>query len=267
MSAISLIVALLVVLYIVASLVFGPRRFRRTMQGFALQPTRRARFYVGLVVAQWLGMLIVGFVALSSAVPLSTWGLRAPYYGFLHDLDAPAYTSWLFTLFVIVMVGLFILLGITGAERRLENPDRVARLRRRIKTAEMLPHTTVERRLWLLVSISAGISEEIMYRGFLPWYFLQADNILRLHISFWQAVALATFFFVLAHSYQGWGGMLLALLFGFLCVDIYYLTGSLLLPIALHILMDARIVLIAPLILRALAEDEALPAPQSISTV
>ncbi len=61
--------------------------------------------------------------------------------------------------------------------------------------------------------------------------------------------------------------MLLALLFGFLCVDIYYLTGSLLLPIALHILMDARIVLIAPLILRALAEDEALPAPQSISTV
>lgn len=266
MSAISLIVALLVVLYIVGNLTFGPRRFRKTMQGFALQPTRRARFYVGKVVAQWLGMLIVGLIALFSAVPLSTWGLRAPYYGFLHDLDAPAYTSWLFTLFVIVAVGLCTLLGITGAERRLENPDRVARLRRRIKTAEMLPHTAVERRLWLLFSISTGISEEIMYRGFLPWFFLQADNILRLHISFWLAVALATLFFTIAHSYQGLGGMLFALLFGFLCVDIYYLTGSLLLPVALHIIMDARIALLAPLILRALAEDERLPSPQAIST-
>ena len=51
---------------------------------------------------------------------------------------------------------------------------------------------------------------------------------------------LAALLFGLAHSYQGISGMLLTALAGALFCGLYVATGSLLLPILLHILIDVR---------------------------
>lgn len=104
----------------------------------------------------------------------------------------------------------------------------------------MLPVSESERRWWVLVSITAGVCEEVFFRGFVP-QFLQGQ----LHggwtmnqTSAWLLSALA---FGCCHFYQGVGGVarttLGGLMFGLLAV----VTGNLVLPIVLHVLVDLAV--------------------------
>lgn len=99
------------------------------------------------------------------------------------------------------------------------------------KGSENLPHNKQEFRWFILVSTSAGICEELLYRGFLMWYF----NLLS-HTA--MAVIASSLLFGFAHLFQGWKGCFQASFAGLILVIIYLLTGSLWIPIALHIIGD-----------------------------
>jgi uncharacterized protein len=260
MTNLSLGVASFFVFYLVfISTVLGYWSYQRTMKKMALNPVRRGRLYLLTIAEVWLRLVVVGIIALLSAVPFSTFGLRVPNYEWLNALDPPWFTSYLVTLFLIVLLGLFVFVGVIAGERSLSNPEQVDRfLRLFMRLKEMLPHTALERRLWLLFSISVGVGEEVLYRGFLPWYFLQLGNILKLQVSFVLALALSTFLFALAHSYQGWRGIVGTGLFGGVCAYLYVISDSLLIPIVFHIVLDARLALLAPTILRLMAQEESL---------
>jgi membrane protease YdiL (CAAX protease family) len=60
------------------------------------------------------------------------------------------------------------------------------------------PSGLAEVTLWILLSISAGIGEEIVFRGYLQKQFQAATG------SIAAAVILQSLFFGLAHTYQGW---------------------------------------------------------------
>jgi membrane protease YdiL (CAAX protease family) len=130
--------------------------------------------------------------------------------------------------------------------RRIAKTQRPGMARLLLKVKELLPHTPQERRLWLLVSITAGVCEEIVFRGFLPWYFLTLGTFFGLQSSLLVALVLSSILFGFAHIYQGWKGVVGTGLLGALFAYLYVTTGSLILPIALHILADARIVFLAP---------------------
>ncbi len=253
----SLIVASLLVFYLALVVpLLGPRRYQRFLQRVASNPALRVRLYSLMLVAQCFLVIIVAVVILLSAVPLSTIGLRIPNYGWLQALDAPPITSWLFTLFLLVMLGLLLFVGAIVGERRLQRPQQIGTLNQLLRLKEFLPHTALERRLWLGVSIGAGVSEEITYRGFLTWYILQIGNIFGLQLSFLLALALSTIIFSLAHSYQGWRGIVITVLLGYIFAFFYAVTDSLLLSMVFHILIDARIALLSPAILRLLSQIE-----------
>jgi membrane protease YdiL (CAAX protease family) len=83
-----------------------------------------------------------------------------------------------------------------------------------------------------LVSVSAGVIEEIVYRGFLIWAF-----------AHWMhpvaAAALALAVFVAVHLYQeSFGALARVAVFGAVAVVLVMLSGSLLPAIALHIAVD-----------------------------
>jgi membrane protease YdiL (CAAX protease family) len=104
----------------------------------------------------------------------------------------------------------------------------------------MLPISHSERRWWVLLSISAGVCEEVFFRGFLP-EFLQG----RLHggwsLSPTGAWALACLLFGVCHFYQGVAGIVRTALAGLMFSLLAILSGNLLLPIVLHILVDLGI--------------------------
>lgn len=96
---------------------------------------------------------------------------------------------------------------------------------------EFLPKNIVEFKWFVLLSISAGVCEEMLFRGYLFWYFEMFDNIA-------ITIVISSLLFGLAHSYQGWSGIIRTALMGLFMAIIYAVAGLLWIPIFLHILVD-----------------------------
>ena len=88
-----------------------------------------------------------------------------------------------------------------------------------------------EARVFSGVAITAGICEEVLYRGYLLWY-LQSLGLGR------GAVVVAIVAFGLAHAYQGIRGSVVTGVTGAVFMGLYLLTGSLVAPIVLHATVD-----------------------------
>jgi membrane protease YdiL (CAAX protease family) len=99
------------------------------------------------------------------------------------------------------------------------------------KVDQLLPRSPGELRIWWLLSISSA-SEEVVYRGFLLWYIGSLTNVV-------VAGVLSTVLFAVAHSYQGKEGVGKSAVAGALMLAVYWISGSLWLAIALHIVQDA----------------------------
>jgi membrane protease YdiL (CAAX protease family) len=104
----------------------------------------------------------------------------------------------------------------------------------------VLPVSSIERRWWIVVSLSAGVCEEILFRGFL-FNFLHGAQLADIHIGAFAAFLLTALSFGSSHLYQGWQGMVSSVLIGMALGVLAITTGSLLLPILLHILMNVKI--------------------------
>ncbi len=106
-----------------------------------------------------------------------------------------------------------------------------------------LPGTAQQLRWSLLLSVFAGVFEELAYRGYLMAYF---GN----WLGPWGALAASSVLFGLAHTYQGLSGVLATGLVGALFGWVYLETGSLLLPMLLHAALDVSSMVTAWLVLR-----------------
>jgi len=98
------------------------------------------------------------------------------------------------------------------------------------------PATWNERRWWVFVSISAGVCEETLFRGFLLHY---------LHVFPWTlnltlTLLISSVIFGCNHLYQGAGGVAGTAIAGALFGLLFLLSGNLLLPIILHGVVDLR---------------------------
>jgi membrane protease YdiL (CAAX protease family) len=96
----------------------------------------------------------------------------------------------------------------------------------------LMPHNANEMRCFIAVSITAGICEEIMYRGFFIAYMEPFSGI-------WPAVFLSSLVFGLGHAYQGTKGILKTSIAGLIMAGLYQLTGTLWAPMVLHASIDA----------------------------
>lgn len=106
------------------------------------------------------------------------------------------------------------------------------------KDMPFLPAKDVEWFHFNFLSISAGICEEIVFRGFFITYLNSLLQFLPPLTAQWLAVLIPAIIFGMVHYYQGWKAMLkislMAILFGY----IFVLTGSLWLLMLLHFLVD-----------------------------
>lgn len=112
-------------------------------------------------------------------------------------------------------------------------PYRTGIARRRERRMQLFCEPTrAERGLWVLVSLSAGFWEEIVYRGVL------CTLLARLTGSVPLAVALALLIFALGHLHRGWGAVPRVALVGLVLHAFVFLTGALYVSMAVHFLYD-----------------------------
>ncbi len=96
----------------------------------------------------------------------------------------------------------------------------------------IMPKTQQEYFWFKALSVTAGITEEIIFRGYLIWFFA-------LWLPLWWAALVALAFFVAAHLYQeSVRSLLKVAAIGACLTALYLLSGSLLAAIVLHAVVD-----------------------------
>jgi membrane protease YdiL (CAAX protease family) len=99
--------------------------------------------------------------------------------------------------------------------------------------AAMLPHGALEHALWVLVAISVGFGEEVVYRGYLRAQLAAFTK------SPWLGVVLQAFVFGVAHTNQGLAAAARIAFYGLAFGAVVQLRGSLVPTIAAHVAIDA----------------------------
>lgn len=198
----------------------GYAQFRRLLaRAAAGEDVDRPLLYVWTAVGHWalLAAAVAAWLAASRPLAELGFGLR---------LDTPFLIGLGLTLVAVVVLAL---------QRRLvaaAGNDTVARIRDSFGRLEIiLPRNDRELGRFYALSVTAGIVEETLWRGYLIWY-------LALFMPPWAAAAASTLAFGLGHAYQGAAHLPKVTLVGALFTGLYLLSGSLWLPMFLHAFMD-----------------------------
>jgi uncharacterized protein len=197
---------------------FGYRRLLRAAPD--RMPAVRRSVYRGAMAIQWTlvavlaALWIVGRRPPSGLglVPHPTWGLAGVLLG---------------SAIVIVMVW-------RQRTQVLRDDEALDGVREQLRHVEpMLPHDRRELRHFYGLSLTAGICEELLYRGFMIWYLTH-------FLALIPAAAVTSVVFGIGHSYQGPRGMALTGLVGAFFAAVYMISGTLYPAMLLHVLMDAH---------------------------
>ena len=163
---------------IVGWLWYWPRCFRAAKAGV---PGARSRIYRIIEAEEW------GLTACVIAVWIA---YGRPWQALRLGIGSPLRLG-------IGLAFAALVIWLLRAQRKaiFARPESLARLRKKFDYADaLMPHTPGERRGFQFVSISAGICEELFFRGFLMWY-----------IAVWTgpvlAVVLSSVLFGFGHIY------------------------------------------------------------------
>ncbi|MCW4386419.1 CPBP family intramembrane metalloprotease [Salinibacterium sp. SYSU T00001] len=106
--------------------------------------------------------------------------------------------------------------------------------------SSLLPRNRSELRYGLLLSLNAGVVEELMFRLALPALVYGVTG------SALAAVLGSVGVFAALHVYQGVAGILGSAVVGGILMALYLLTGSILVPILVHVFIDLRSLVFIP---------------------
>lgn len=201
----------------------------------------KVAFYRGNNVSLWVLALIVVIVWLIMGRSLAALGFRFP-------LPEGAGQS-------LLIAGAFLVAYALDLYSDLSSTAARARTRRHWRrNTPFMPENDAEVRHFMSVAFSAAVCEEILFRGYFITYLLALlGPIAGAEVL---AIAIPTILFAFSHYYQGWKAVVkiaaLSLAFGW----IFLLSQSLLLPVALHFIVDAVSGWISPWILQGGDDEE-----------
>jgi membrane protease YdiL (CAAX protease family) len=192
---------------------------RDTARLRAGDPAFRFRLYRRVLIKQGVTIAAIAGLVVSGLVPGEMVGLRAP-----------ASWPWAIGLSVAAIVLL------VWSARRMRPKAQMIREKMRDRGGAVLPESDAERRWFAAVSVGAGVSEELAYRGFM--FFYLTAYVPRLNTL--ESVILTSVIFGVAHLYQGWRGIVASGISGLILACAFVLTGNLLLPMVLHAMGNLR---------------------------
>ena len=218
-----LLFLVLAVVFPVRAVFFGLRPLQRASD--ADLPRVKLAVYRRAIVLQWAAVALVAVLWLVTHRSWGTLGLVPRLNGGLLGIVGG--------LAVIVVVLL------RQGYLKPADDDSLEHLRQRTRHLErMLPTTLRERSWFFALAGTAGVCEEVLYRGYLIWYLVAWAWLFAPHSSFLVAAVVSSLVFGAGHAYQGARGMLLtAVVAGFLAA-VYWITRSLFAGMLVHALMD-----------------------------
>jgi len=192
------------------------RYFARVKEG---KPARRVRAYLQTMAMEWAFLAALAFAWFKLDRPVADLGFVAPGgVGF-----------WSCVGIFAVFTGYLIYAW--RSARHASDDEKSKQAQSLGDLVHFMPRNRHHLRSFIAISITAGIVEEIVYRGFVLWYLAQL-------MPLWAAVIASSIAFGLGHSYQGAMGALRCGLIGLAFAIFYIVSGSIWLPIVAHAVLD-----------------------------
>jgi len=209
------------ILMIVAPMYTLLRRRTRSIEGMVFDTQMKTFLYVSNSLFQWG---IVGVVLLAWGLqghPLKTMGLQLP------NLEL---WPWIITV-TLLFWGAYA----WNTWLQIGTPEALAEARAQWRSkTPFMPANKKEFRRFILMAFTAGICEEILFRGFLMTY-LQA---LSYGSPKFQSMVVSAAVFAVLHVYQGRVAAMKIFAFSLVFGALYILTNSILPSIFIHVLVD-----------------------------
>ncbi len=200
------------------------------------KPGVRIRIYWETIALQWLVVVAMFLLWFGNDRTMAQLGLQT----------SPTWPH-------AVVIGVVILLSI-GLPLYLRALTASEETRRKVmasleKAGPFLPRTRADMQHLNAVAVTAGICEELVYRGFLIWYLTQftGDSVGGLA----AAVCIAALVFGAGHLYQGVAGAAQVCVFALLVGALYVISESLWVLMAFHAYFDIVIAYFAYRLSRA----------------
>jgi membrane protease YdiL (CAAX protease family) len=192
-----------------------PRLQRATAAGV---PGARIRYYL-------LGAALLWLLA-GSAVALAMRSHAA-----WNDLRLGVPSPVRFAAGAAVVIA-YVIVALRQRRILLGNPERLRRLiQRRTTETTLMPHSRSEARTFNLLAVTAGVCEEVVYRGFMLWF-------AAMWLGLWPAVIVTSFLFGGAHLYLGKKHVLRTSIVGLSFALVAVASASLWPVVALHAFID-----------------------------
>lgn len=181
----------------------------------------KKQVYYGNGIFQWICALII---------LITWWAYSRPFADLGFQIG-----TW--SSLTLGLLGGFVFLYLVDVWSELRNAQKMEATKNKwLRDVPILPANLEEFKHFLFVAFSAGVCEEIIFRGFFINYFLAINE--NNTLGNWLSVLIPAFLFAFGHMYQGGKAvakiMIMAILFGW----IYLLTQSLLLLMLIHFLVD-----------------------------
>jgi membrane protease YdiL (CAAX protease family) len=178
----------------------------------------RLRAYLTTIAKEWTLTAVVVTAWAAMGRSLSELGLRV-------ETGVAGLIGWGLALGASALLAMQTIMALRSSEA-------LSRVREQLgPLEEILPRDRTELRAFSALSITAGICEELLYRG----YFIAYLNAI---FGIWPAVFLSSAAFGLGHSYQGLKGVIKTGGIGLVMAGLYLLAGSLWAPVLLHAVID-----------------------------
>ena len=180
----------------------------------------RTRFYRAVAIGEWLFAAAVIATWVHAHRPFAALGLTMP-------------TGVRLAAGVLVCALGAGLVALQTRQIAALPPERLVRAGARLSgpIAALLPHSPGERNAFMPLSLTAGVCEELVARGYVLWF-------IGAWTGPWVALVLSSALFGLGHAYQGRSGVVKTGLVGLVMGLVYLGTGSLLPGMVLHTLID-----------------------------
>ncbi|GLW30442.1 CPBP family intramembrane glutamic endopeptidase [Actinoplanes regularis] len=239
---IPLTLSIALVLLVVLDMTVGTVRTRRALATFEATPANRVRYYRIFIVSGWARAAAATLVTFTAGLSLSGIGLSAAGGGPTGGARYGWLLAWLLAAYLIFGYGF-------GAVRVRYSMRAGQVYPQRARTAALIPRTTRERWYAAAMAVTAGIAEEIFFRGALI-----ALGIEVFHLPAPAAAAVSLVLFTGIHAHQGRPGLLNSGFIGFCLTFLTLQAGSLLPAMVVHTMVNVWALLVVP------AEPTAVPA-------
>jgi len=210
-----------ILLVFVALPIYSTTSTGRYLAGIeAGEPSNRVGSYLETITMQWVYLAALGLAWWFFGRPIADLGFRD-----LEGAELRRGASATLVMIVALVIS-WIRIKRLGVEEKKNYTDGLGQM------VHFLPQTDRDYRFFVALSITAGIVEEIVFRGFALWY-------LGSFIPLWAAVGVSSVGFGVGHIYLGGASAAVrAGLVGLAFAIFYIWTGSIWFPILAHAVFD-----------------------------